>query len=196
MIRAEIRFKNSEFIIALKRNGYRSVADFSRQSEIPYYLLIDYANLNMVFTDDKIKQKMIEMLDSDEWTLFEQYREVVERENGVTKIVTDIPMDRIISLENKSLLLLESPDGVDEGMIKESLGQEIAEVLDTLKDRERQVLKLYFGIDGEEEMTLEEIAEEYGLSRERVRQIKEKAVRRLRHRSRKANLEVYFNELS
>ena len=196
MIRAEIRFKNAEFIVSLERNGYKSIADFSRQSEIPYHALIDYANLNMVFTDDETKQKMIEMLDSDEWTLFEQYREVVERENGVTKIVTDIPMDRIISLENKSLLLLESPDGVDEGMIKESLGQEIAEVLDTLKDREKQVLKLYFGIDGEEEMTLEEIAEEYGLSRERVRQIKEKAVRRLRHRSRSTNLEPYFNELS
>jgi len=196
MIRAEIRFKNSEFIVALKRNGYRSVADFSRQSEISYHLLIEYANLHMVFTDDKIKQKMIEMLDSDEWTLFEQYREVVERESGVTKIVTDIPMDKIISLENKSLLQLESPDGVDEFMIKESLGQEIAEVLDTLKDRERQVLKLYFGIDGEEEMTLKEIAEEYGLKRERIRQIKEKAIRRLRHRLRSAKLEPYFNELS
>jgi len=196
MIRAEIRFKNSEFIVALKRNGYRSVADFSRQSEISYHLLIEYANLHMVFTDDKIKQKMIEMLDSDEWTLFEQYREVVESENGVTKIVTDIPMDQIISLSDKKLLQIESPDGVDEFMIKESLGQEISEVLDTLKDREKQVLKLYFGIDGEEEMTLEEIAEEYGLSRERVRQIKEKAVRRLRHRSRKENLEPYFNELS
>jgi len=105
-------------------------------------------------------------------------------------------MDQIISLNDKKLLQIESPDGVDEFMIKESLGQEISEVLDTLKDREKQVLKLYFGIDGEEEMTLVEIAEEYGLSRERVRQIKEKAVRRLRHRSRKANLEPYFNELS
>ena len=196
MIRAEIRFKNSEFIVALKRNGYRSVADFSRQSEISYHLLIEYANLHMVFTDDKIKQKMIEMLDSDEWTLFEQYREVVESKNGVTKIVTDIPMDKIISLDDKRLLQIESPDGVDEFMIKESLGQEIAEVLDTLKDREKQVLKLYFGIGGEEEMTLEEIAEEYGLKRERIRQIKEKAIRRLRHRLRSAKLEPYFNELS
>ena len=196
MIRAEIRFKNSEFIVALKRSGYRSIADFSRQSEIPYYLLIDYANLNMVFTDDKIKQKMIEMLDSDEWTLFEQYREVVDRENGVTKIVTDIPMDQIISLSDKKLLQIESPDGVDEFMIKESLGQEIVEALDTLKDREKQVLKLYFGVDGEEEMALDEIGVEFGITRERVRQIKEKALRRLRHRSRSANLEPYFNELS
>ena len=196
MIRAEIRFKNSEFIVALKRSGYRSIADFSRQSEIPYYLLIDYANLNMVFTDDKIKQKMIEMLDSDEWTLFEQYREVVDRENGVTKIVTDIPMDQIISLSDKKLLQIESPDGVDEFMIKESLGQEIVEALDTLKDREKQVLKLYFGVDGEEEMALDEIGVEFGITRERVRQIKEKALRRLRHRSRSANLEPYLNELS
>ena len=193
MIRAEIRFKNSAFISALDRCGYRSIAEFSRQSGISYYLLIEYANLKMVFKDDERMQKMIRMLDSDEWTLFEQYREVVEKENGVKKIVTDIPIDKIISLEDKSLLMLESPDGVDESMIKESLEEEIAAALGTLKDREKEVVEMYFGIGKVDGycMDLDEIAEEVGLSRERTRQIKEKAVRRLRHRARSRKLVPY-----
>ena len=193
MIRAEIRFKNSEFIVALKRNGYRSVADFSRQSEISYHLLIEYANLHMVFTDDKIKQKMIEMLDSDEWTLFEQYREIVERENGVTKIVTDIPIDKIISLEDKSLLMLESSNAVDESMTKESLKEDMSTTLNGLKNREKKIIKMYFGIGNDYAhcMNLDEIAKEVGLSRERTRQIKEKALRRLRHKSNSEKLVSY-----
>ena len=192
MIRAEIRFKNSVFISELERNGYKSIADFARQSGISYHVLIDYANLKLIFKDEERKQKMIRMLDSDEWTLFEQYREVVERENGVNKIVTDIPIDKIVSLEDSSLLMLESPDCIDEGMIKESLEMDISAALDTLKDREREVLKMYFGIGRSYPMDLNEIAEEFGLSRERTRQIKEKAVRRLRHRSTSRKLRGYI----
>ena len=182
MIRAEIRFKNSSFMSALERNGYKSIADFSRQSGISYFSLIKYANLQLIFEDKERKQTMMKLLDSDEWTLFEQYREVVERENKVAKIVTDIPIDKIISLDSKKLLQLESPDGIDEAMIKESLEIDMSFLLSTLKDRERDVLKMFFGIGGESELDLNEIAEKVGLTRERVRQIKEKAVRRLRHR--------------
>ena len=191
MIRAEIRFKNSAFMSALKKNRYKSIAEFSRQSGISYYLLIEYANLKMVFKDDERMQKMIRMLDSDEWTLFEQYREVVEKENGVKKIVTDIPIDKIISLENKSLLMLESPDGVDEGMIKESLEMDVSAALGTLKDREKVMLEMYFGIGDSRQMDYNEIAEEFGLSRTRVMQICNKAIRRLRHRSRSSKLVPY-----
>ena len=198
MIRAEIRFKNSAFISALKRNGYRSVAAFSRQSGISYYALIDYANLKLIFKDEERKQKMMRLLDSDEWTLFEQYKEVVERENGVNKIVTDIPVDKIVSLSDNRLLQLESPDDIDEGMIKESLETDIAVALDTLKDREKEVLKMYYGIGSYDHMDLNEIAEKFGLSRERTRQIKEKAVRRLRHRSTSRKLRGYigYNKLN
>jgi RNA polymerase sigma factor (sigma-70 family) len=192
MIRAEIRFKNSAFMSALERNGYKSVAEFSRQSGINYFRLIDYANLKLIPKDEENKQTMMKLLNSDKWTLFEQYREVVERENGVSKIVTDIPVDKIVSLESNKLLQLESPDGIDESMIKESLEMDISAVLETLKDRESKVLKMYFGIDIPCPLDLDEIAEEVGLSRERVRQIKEKAVRRLRHRSRSDRLKPYM----
>jgi RNA polymerase sigma factor (sigma-70 family) len=192
MIRAEIRFKNSAFMSALERNGYKSIAEFSRKSGLSYHLLIEYANLKHIFEDKERRKMIIRLLDSDKWTLFEQYREVVERENGVSKIVTDIPVDKIVSLESNKLLQLESPDGIDESMIKESLEMDISAVLETLKNRERDVLKMYFGIDIPCSLDLDEIAEEVGLSRERVRQIKEKAVRRLRHRSRSDRLKPYM----
>ena len=194
MIRAEIRFKNSVFISELERNGYKSIADFARQSGISYHVLIDYANLKLIFKDEERKQKMIRLLDSDEWTLFEQYREVVEKENGIKKIVTDIPIDKIISLENRSLLMLESPDRVDESMMHESLEEEVSVALGTLKDREKEVLKMYYGIGGKSELNLNEIAEKVGLTRERVRQIRNKAIRRLRYESRSDILRQYLGQ--
>jgi len=76
---------------------------------------------------------------------------------------------------------------------EESLEEEIAGALGTLKDREKEVVEMYFGIGKVDGycMDLDEIAEEVGLSRERTRQIKEKAVRRLRHRARSRKLVPY-----
>ena len=73
-----------------------------------------------------------------------------------------------------------------------SLEKEVRDALQTLKDREKDVIKMYFGIDREYALTLNEIGEEFGLTRERVRQIKEKAIRRLRHRSRSKKLRSYL----
>ena len=80
----------------------------------------------------------------------------------------------------------------DEPLMAESLKDEIRQSLDTLKDREQQVIKMYFGIDRDYALTLNEIGEEFNLTRERVRQIKEKAIRRLRHRSRSKTLRTYL----
>lgn len=68
--------------------------------------------------------------------------------------------------------------------IKESNGDIVNEVLDTLSDREANILRLRFGIGGKKAMTLEEVGKEYGLTRERIRQIEAKALRKLRHPSR------------
>lgn len=83
-------------------------------------------------------------------------------------------------------------DAVDHSLISESLKQELNIVLRTLKPREAEIIKLYFGIDRDRPLTLEEIGEHFGLTRERVRQIKEKALRRLRHSSRAGRLQQYL----
>jgi RNA polymerase primary sigma factor len=88
------------------------------------------------------------------------------------------------------LINADSPNA-DRKLINESLTREIDRALATLTERERDIIKLFFGI-GVQEMTLEEIGEKFGLTRERVRQIKEKAIRRLRHTSRSKLLKTYL----
>ena len=80
----------------------------------------------------------------------------------------------------------------DSGLLEESLKNEVKRALATLSEREAQVIKLYFGLDSEHSLTLEEIGEKFNLTRERVRQIKEKAIRRLRHASRSKALRSYL----
>ena len=80
----------------------------------------------------------------------------------------------------------------DTPLMTDSLKDEIRNSLDTLKDREKMVIKMYFGIERDYALTLNEIGEEFNLTRERVRQIKEKAIRRLRHRSRSKTLRNYL----
>ncbi len=80
----------------------------------------------------------------------------------------------------------------DHTLMNESLKIEIERALSTLTNREAEVVKLYFGLDREHPLTLEEIGEKFSLTRERVRQIKEKAIRRLRHTSRSRSLRTYL----
>jgi RNA polymerase primary sigma factor len=81
----------------------------------------------------------------------------------------------------------------DSGIIEVSLQDEVNKTLSTLSDREKEVIKLYFGIGEETAHTLEEIGQRFNLTRERVRQIKEKAIRRLKHSSRSKCLKMYRN---
>jgi RNA polymerase primary sigma factor len=81
----------------------------------------------------------------------------------------------------------------DEPMLDDSLHREIEKALASLTPREAEVITLYFGIGREQPLTLEEIGERFGLTRERVRQIKEKALRRLRHASRSRPLKSYLH---
>lgn len=85
----------------------------------------------------------------------------------------------------------ESPNP-DRILLHESLRTEIERALETLTPREADVIRLYFGLGDQHPMTLEEIGETFDLTRERVRQIKEKAIRRLKHTSRSKILKTYL----
>lgn len=96
--------------------------------------------------------------------------------------------------EDNSLLdVLVNDDSpiADRALMNESLSTEIERALATLTERERDIIRLFFGI-GCQDMTLEEIGEQFGLTRERVRQIKEKAIRRLRSSSRSKLLKTFL----
>jgi RNA polymerase primary sigma factor len=82
-----------------------------------------------------------------------------------------------------------SPDMV---LLHESLRNEIERSLSTLTPREADVVRLFFGLNGQTALSLEEIAEKFDLTRERVRQIKEKAIRRLKQTARSRQLKAYL----
>ena len=96
--------------------------------------------------------------------------------------------------ENSLLDVLEnnSEETPDSGLMVDSLRREVLRALSTLTQRESDVIAFYFGLNGEHAMTLEEIGEKFNLTRERVRQIKEKATRRLRQSSRSKTLKSYL----
>jgi RNA polymerase primary sigma factor len=96
--------------------------------------------------------------------------------------------------ENTLLDVLINSDSpkADNMLISESLQREIERSLSTLTDRERDVVKLFYGIGYNHEFTLEEIGDKFDLTRERVRQIKEKAIKRLKHSSRSKHLKGYL----
>ncbi|MBQ7209941.1 MAG: RNA polymerase sigma factor RpoD/SigA [Paludibacteraceae bacterium] len=89
------------------------------------------------------------------------------------------------------VMVNEDSPNADRGLINESLSTEIDRALETLTPREADIIRKFFGI-GMPEMTLEEIGDELNLTRERVRQIKEKAIRRLRNNSRSKMLKTYL----
>ncbi len=100
-----------------------------------------------------------------------------------------------VSEDNSLIDILEDEfqPGPDEALLDMSLRVEIEKALDTLTAREAEVINLYFGLNAEKALTLEEIGARFNLTRERVRQIKEKAIRRLRHASRSRSLRAYLS---
>jgi RNA polymerase primary sigma factor len=145
---------------------------------------------------------------------YSKLEQVFEREPSAEEISThlELPMDKVadtmkvsgrhvsmdaplLNGEDNSLLdVLINHDSprADNTLMNESLQREIERSLSTLTERERDVIKLFFGIGEQHGLTLEEIGAKFDLTRERVRQIKEKAIRRLRHSSRSKLLKAYL----
>lgn len=100
-----------------------------------------------------------------------------------------------VSEDNSLIDVLEDEfqPAPDRDLLEESLRIEIERALDSLAPREAEVVNLYFGLHQDKALTLEEIGARFNLTRERVRQIKEKAIRRLRHASRSKSLRAYIN---
>ncbi len=107
-------------------------------------------------------------------------------------ISMDAPLDQDEETKFLDVFVAEDTPGTDELLIRESLAKEIQRSLATLTEKEREIINLFYGIGVPHSYTLEEIASMYDLTRERVRQIKEKAIRRLKHSSRSKLLKSYL----
>ena len=122
-----------------------------------------------------------------------------EIDQTLRDIQPSLSLDAHYDEESGSNLLQTLSDPVqasfDEALDPKEMREEIWALLDTLEKREEEVLRLCFGLGGVNEMTLEEIGVKFGLSRERVRQVKEKALMKLRHKSRARRLVHYLETL-
>jgi RNA polymerase primary sigma factor len=115
----------------------------------------------------------------------------------IKKAAHSVSMDSPLGSNSKNNRLVDiiqnnqEPDP-DTEIMEESLSEDVKYILNSLPHREATILKLYFGLDGERPHTLEEVGVKFKLTRERVRQIKEKAIEKLRHSSRKESLMQYL----
>jgi RNA polymerase primary sigma factor len=145
-----------------------------------------FARLEQVYEREPSSQEIAEMLEM----IAEDVKDAIKT-NGRT-----VSMDAPISAEEENNMydLLQSTDtpSPDKNLINESLAYEIERTLNTLSTRESKVLKLYFGLGMKHPYTLEEIGEELILTRERVRQIKEKAIRKIQFTARCRILKTYL----
>lgn len=178
----------------IRQSILQAIAEQSRLVRLP---------LNQVSSVNKITREL---------NKFEQEH---ERKPSVDEIAerVDLPEDKIADAmkANSRHVSMDAPiaDGEDSSMIDflagdssntdrelaiESLKAEVSRILKLLTDKEQKVLRAFFGIDGSPEMTLDEIGEKYNLTRERVRQIKEKALRRLRHNTKNKLLKSYLGQ--
>lgn len=109
-------------------------------------------------------------------------------------ISMDAPLSEDEDMKFIDVFIDEDTPVTDAGLMRESLAREIQRSLSTLTEKERDVVNLYYGIGMNHGLTLEEIGAKFDLTRERVRQIKEKAIRRLKHTSRSKLLKSYLGQ--
>ncbi len=145
-----------------------------------------YARLEQEFEREPNAEEIAEALDITEAEVKESMK------NAGRHVSMDAPL--VQDEDNNMYDVLKSDEVVtpETELLYESLRKEIDRAISTLTPREADVVRLYFGLNGSHPLTLEEIGEKFDLTRERVRQIKEKAIRRLKHASRSKILKSYL----
>jgi len=179
----------------IRQSILQAIADQSRMVRLP---------LNRVGELNKVVKTAIEL--EQEFERAPSNAEIAEKlemdvnevanalKNSGRHISVDAPIKQGEDSKNSLLDIMANDDQPtpDSTLMAESLKSDIERAISTLSDKEAKVIRLYFGLNSEHSATLEEIGEELNLTRERVRQIKEKALRRLRHNSRSKNLIAYL----
>ena len=145
-----------------------------------------YAKLEQEFEREPNAEEIAEVLEITEAEVKESMK------NAGRHISMDAPLVQDEDNTMYDVLKSEEAPTPETELLYESLRKEIDRAISTLTQREQDVVRLYFGLNGSHPMTLEEIGEKFDLTRERVRQIKEKAIRRLKSPSRSKLLKGYL----
>ena len=188
-------FKFSTYATWWIRQGIaRSIADQSRTIRIPVHM---YESINKML---RVETMLSEKYGSDvtNQQIADEMGIPVEKVLDL-KRVSEVPVSLYTPLgeEEDSVLMDFVPDlesGVEDSVVNSGLHDDIMQALSVLSEREKQVLMLRFGIDTDHPMTLEEIGVVFNVTRERIRQIEAKALRKLRHPQRAAKLRSYIKK--
>ena len=172
----------------------RAIADQARTIRIPVHMV---ETINRVFkitralTQKLGREPTVEEIAKAAELPVEKIREIYRISQDTTSLATPVGDDEDSFLGD--FIPDETQPSPYEETSKELLRESIKKVLTTLDPREAEVLKLRFGLDGEPPKTLEEVGKIFGVTRERIRQIEAKAIRKLRHPSRAKQLKDYLD---
>lgn len=178
----------------IRQSILKAAADNSRTIRLPHNRLGEIQKISKA--SNEFEQKNERTPTADELSdLTEMDVAKVEMSLKMSKkqVSIDAPMSN--DDDNNSLVsVLENSDTPDpsNSLLQESLSQDLERTLAYLKGMEAEVIRLFYGLGGSSEMTLEEIGNTFGLTRERIRQIKERGLRRLRRVSNQTNLQTYL----
>ena len=172
----------------------QALAEQARIVRLPLNKIGSINKINKVFTELEQIYEREPTINEIAETLDLAPKDIKEAiKNTARHVSMDAPLVNSEDVTNLyDILLSKDSPSPDKELIKESLRREIERVLNTLTSRESDVLRFYFGLKGHHQHTLDEIGEIFSLSRERVRQIKEKAIRRLKNTTRCKTLKTYL----
>ena len=177
----------------IRQSILQALAEQARIVRLPLNKIGSINRINRTFSD--LEQKFEREPSVQE---IAQVLEIAPEEvkESLKSSIRHVSMDAPITQDDEGNLydILLSPDSPppDKGLVTDSLRKEIERALSTLTYREANIIRFYFGLSGKHALTLEEIGEEFNLTRERVRQIKEKAIKRLKNITRCKNLKAYL----
>lgn len=177
----------------IRQSILQALAEQARIVRLPLNKIGSINKINRAFSE--LEQKFEREPSPEEIAMMLEMNEQEVKEslmNTVRHVSIDAPLQEGEEGDMYDVLKSDESPSPDNQLLTESLRREIERSLSTLTPREADVLRLFFGLNGEPAMTLEEIGEKFDLTRERVRQIKEKAIRRLKHRSRCRLLKSYL----
>lgn len=177
----------------IRQSILQALAEQARIVRLPLNKIGSINKINRAFSE--LEQKFEREPSSEEIASMLEMSEQEVKEsllNTVKHVSMDAPLQEGEEGDMYDMLKSTESPSPDNQLLTESLRREIERSLSTLTPREADVLRLFFGLNGETAMTLEEIGEKFDLTRERVRQIKEKAIRRLKHGSKCRLLKSYL----
>ena len=177
----------------IRQSILQALAEQSRIVRLPLNQVGSLNKINKAFS--RLEQEFERPPSSDELaTALEITEDKVKDTMKISGRHVSVDAPFVDGEDNSLLDVMVNNDSpkADLDLMRESLQREIERSLSTLNDREKDVVMLFFGIGKKHGLTLEEIGSKFDLTRERVRQIKEKAIRRLRHNSRSKLLKAYL----